>query len=301
MNNTQGSNRILIYGLVLVCSVFWGFSFLATSILVKTLDPIQIQAARWLIAAAFYGVMIALGYIRIDLSKNRRWLLLLCGLSQPCFYMIFETYGIKMTSASVGSIFIATIPCAVLIIESLVFGNKTSRNGIISILLAFSGVAVCTVFSPAFSIGGSATGYLFMLGAVLMGGIYSVISHKAGADYSSLEITASMAIIGCVFFNTLNWVMGYGLSTYSAITGDARLLIGIVFLGVCCSAICYLAFNKSILLINPALANNMNASMTTVVGALAGILIGGDPGGIYTIIGLAMTIAGVILSSREIS
>ena len=300
MNNSHNSKRLLIYGLVMVCSVFWGFSFLATSILVRKLEPIQIQASRWLIAAAFYGVMIALGYIRIDLTRRKRWLLLLCGLTQPCFYMIFETYGIKMTSASVGSIFIATIPCAVLIIESVFFRSRTSRNGIISILLAFSGVAVCTVFSPAFSLGGSTIAYIFMLGAVLMGGIYSVVSHRAGTDYSSLEITASMAILGCVFFNALNFAMGYGLETYGTIVSDSSLLIGVVFLGVCCSAICYLAFNKSIVLVNPALANNMNASMTTVVGALAGIFIGGDPGGIYTAVGLVMTIAGVILSSREI-
>lgn len=300
MSEAKGNNKVLIYGLVIIIAVFWGFSFLATSILVDYLEPIQVQAARWIVAAAFYGAMIAMGKIRIDLSKKSRWLLLACGLSQPCFYMIFETYGIKMTSASVGSIFVATIPCGVLLLNTLVFKQKTGRNGIISILLAFAGVAVATMCSPAFSFDGRAIGYIVMLGAVVMGAVYTVISARAGRDYSSLEVTASMAIIGCIFFNILNFAMGYGTDTYKTVVGDLRIASGVIFLGICCSAICYLAFNKTITMMDPALANNMNSSMTTVIGALAGIFIAGDPGGLYTVVGLAMTIAGVILSSKEI-
>lgn len=301
MQEKRSSTRILVYGCVMICAVFWGFSFLATSILVNYLDPIQIQAARWLIAATFYLVLMLVGFIKIDFSKKRRWLLLLCGLVEPCLYMTFETYGVKLTSASVGSIFVATIPCGVIVLEALIFKNKTSRRGVISVLLAFSGVAVCTAFSPAFSLDGSAIGYLVMFGAVLMGAIYGMMSLRASEDYSSLEITACMAITGGVVFNLANFIMGYGVKTYTVILGDAKLVGGILFLGICCSAICFLAYNKSISLVNPAIAQNMNSSMTTVVGALAGIFIGGDPGGIYTVIGLAMTLSGVILSSREIS
>lgn len=90
MSEAKGNNKVLIYGLVIIIAVFWGFSFLATSILVDYLEPIQVQAARWIVAAAFYGAMIAMGKIRIDLSKKSRWLLLACGLSQPCFLYDFR-------------------------------------------------------------------------------------------------------------------------------------------------------------------------------------------------------------------
>lgn len=299
-NNTKMPNKVLLYGLVLIIGTFWGISFLMTSLLVRTLDAVQILAARWLIAAVIYGTMIAIGKIRIDLSKKTRFYVLICTLCQPCLYMICENNGIKYTSASVGSIMIATIPCVVIILNMIFFKKKTSGMGLFSILLAFAGVATCTMFSPAFSIHGDLKGYFLMMGAVLGGALFTVFAARTEDDYSSLELTACMAIVGAVFFNALNFSMGYGFSTYTVIMSDWRMIGGILFLGVCCSAICFLAFNKTITLLDPALANNMNASMTTIVGAVAGIVFAGDPGGWYTVVGLAMTLGGVILSSRQV-
>lgn len=300
-SNNRKNNKVIVYALVLIISTFWGFSFLATSLLVEYLQPVQLLAARWLVAGLIYLGMILFGKIKLDLSRKNRIFLVVCALCEPCSYMLFENTGVKYTSASVASIMIAIIPCVVLLLNAIIYHRRTSTLGTISILLAFAGVAVCTMFSPAFSISGDLKGYFFMIGAVISGAFFAIFSAKASEDYSSLEITASMAIIGAIFFNILNIGCGYGMSTFTTILGDWKLIAGILFLGVCCSAICFLAFNKTISMMDPALANNMNASMTTVVGALAGIFIGGDPGGLYTVIGLAMTLAGVILSSREIN
>lgn len=294
------TNVAIVYGLVLTISTCWGFSFLATSILVKTLAPVQVLAARWLVAGIIYFAMILAGKIKIDLRKKRSIFLLVCAACQPCAYMIFENTGVKYTSASVGSIMIAVIPCVVLILNAIIYKRKTSKRGVISILLAFFGVAICTMLSPAFSISGDLKGYFLMIGAIISGAFFTVFSAKAGEEYSSIEVTASMAIIGGIFFNILNFGLGYGMNTYTTLFADWHLLAGVLFLGIFCSAICFLAFNKTISMMDPALANNMNASMTTVVGALAGILIAGDPGGLYTVVGLVMTLGGVILSSREV-
>ena len=225
--------------------------------------------------------------------------LLLTGLCEPCIYMIFETYGIMKTSASMGSIFVATIPCACLIMNTLIYHRRTGRMGIAGIIMAFAGVAVSTCFSPAFTAGGDAGGYIMLMGAVIAGGMYSIASSRASEEYSSVEITAVMAFMGTVFFNVLNFAMGYGVETYKLVLSDARILGGILFLGIGCSAICYLAFNKVLSLVDPAVGNNLSASMITVVGVTAGIFIAGDPGGWYTIAGLILTLIGVYFSSRQ--
>ena len=293
-------NKRLIYISVIAISVLWGLSFPATAILVERMDPVPIQALRWLIAAVIYAVYMKVKNIRIDFRKKRVKFLLLTGLCEPCIYMIFETYGIMKTSASMGSIFVATIPCACLIINSLLFHRRTGKMGIAGIIMAFAGVAIGTCFSPAFKAGGDAAGYIMLLGAVISGGMYSTASNRAGEDYSSVEITAVMAFMGTVFFNVLNFAMGYGVSTYKTAVSSAGLLGRVLFLGIGCSAICYLAFNKILSLVDPAVGNNLSASMVTVVGVTSGILIGGDPGGWYTIVGLILTLIGVYFSSRQI-
>ena len=294
------AEKKIVYGLVIILAVFWGLSFLATSVLVKKIDPIQIQAVRWIIASCVFLIFILAGKIKIDFHKKNVKFLFITGLVQPCAYMIFETYGIAMTSSSVGSIFVATIPSMALLISTIFLHKKTTTMGIVSIFLAFAGVVVCTVFSPAFSLNGEVLGYLVLIGTVIIGGIYTCVSAKAGEEYAALEITTVMSFMGAIFYNILNFVMGYGFETYTVYFNDLHLIVGILFLGVCCSAITYLGFNKIITLMDPVIANNLSSSMITVVGVSAGIFIAGDPGGIYTLIGLAMTLSGVYLSSKQI-
>lgn len=295
-----GNTKVIFF--VLMTGTFWGLSFLGTSLLIKNgIDPIQIQVWRWMIASLCFIIMIALGKLRINFRKKSFKLLVLTGLFQPCIYMILENYGVKLTSASVGSIFVAIIPCAVLVINTIFFGRKTSARGKLSIFLAIAGVAIATMLSPAFSAGGNGLGYLLMLGAVLAGALYSCFSSLAGSDeYKPMEVTAMMAFEGAIFFNILNVAMGYGVDTFIDVATNPALLGGVVFLGACCSAICYLLMNNVPSIMDPAVGNNIITAWTTIVGALAGIFIGGDPGGWYTAVGLSLTVVGVWFASKEV-
>ncbi|ETJ99997.1 hypothetical protein HMPREF0378_1624 [Eubacterium nodatum ATCC 33099] len=44
----------------------------------------------------------------------------------------------------------------------------------------------------------------------------------------------------------------------------------------------------------------MIGSSITVIGVLSGVIINGDPAGVYTIFGVSLTLLGVYLSSKEI-
>lgn len=290
----------LIYALVLASGVTWGFAFLVTTSVIDVLSAVQLQATRWFCAAAFLLLICSFKKVRFDLHKKSFKFLLIAGIFEPCGYYIFETYGLKYTSASIGAIFVATIPCFVMIINSIATGRKTSTIGKLCIAIAFCGVGVCTYFSPAFSLSGNMIGYALMLCAVLSASFFTVISAHVGQEYSSLEVTTMIAIYGCLFFNILNFTVGEGFDTYRTVFTTATLAGPVLFLGIISSAICYLAYNKLIAMMNPALADNMCSSVVTITGTAAGIFIAGDPGGIYTIIGLAMTLTGVIMTSREI-
>ena len=87
--------------------------------------------------------------------------------------------------------------------------------------------------------------------------------------------------------------------TYTLLATDWRLLAGVLFLGLACSCGGYFGFNYVIGKANdPAIAGNVVESMITVIGVAAGIILRGDPFGIHTLIGLAVTLTGVIISSR---
>lgn len=286
--------------LVALTSAFWGLSFTASNLLLKTMDPIMILQVRWTIASLIFGGMIAAGKLRFNFKKKGVKFLFLAAFLEPCCYSIFETYGLCLTSPSVSSIFIATIPCMSLIQGVLFFHGKAELKKIIAIALAFLGVAAATVLAPGFQAGGRISGYLLMIGAVFTGGLYSHASSAASADYEPAAVTAMMAFEGMIWFHAIGFLKGDGLQAWTIAFSTPKNALAVLFLGICCSAVCYLAYNGLLAYLEPSAVNNLSGSTTTIVGVGAGIVLAGDSWGLYTIAGLALTLAGVWLTSRDL-
>ena len=263
------------------------------------LEPMQLLAMRWTIAAVIFLLLGLFQVINLDFrGRPLKWVLL-TGLLQPCIYSPFETWGVDLTTASESAILIATIPLMVLLIGELFFRKKTSPVTKLSIVMAFAGVVICIAFAPGFSLGGKWLGFLLLSGAILAAGFYSYASSLASEDYNAIEITATIAIMGCICFNAMSFAMGYGVSGWQACFADGRLFLSVLFLGTCCSCLCYLIFNYVLGKLPTAIASNLVANGTTAVGVLAGCMMGGDPFGWYTVVGLALTITGIVLSSMQ--
>ena len=292
-------SKIFLYGMIPVCSLCWGFSFLGTKVVLESLDTIQLLAVRWTVAAMVMAALAALKIIKVSFrGKPMKWLLV-TGLIQPCIYAPFETIGIHLTTTSESSIFIATIPLVVLILGQMFFHKPTSLRTKGAILLAFAGVIICVVFSPTFSLGGKMTGYLMLIATILAGAMYSCASSQVSAHYNTAETTFIMAMFGCVFFNFVNFARGNGLDAHIACLADGKTLAGVLFLGIGCSCVCYLIYNYVLGRLPMAIATNLVANSTTAIGVLAGCMLAGDPFGWYTVLGLGMTITGIVLSSSQ--
>lgn len=286
-----------VYALVPLCALMWGLSYLGTSVTLKHLEIMELLALRWTVSALLFLVLIALRVVKVKFKGKNVKLVILVGILQPCIYATFETLGVKYTSTSESSIFIATIPLMVLLISALVLHQKTSKRTIGAIFLAFLGVLVCVYFSPNFSLGGKGIGYVFLIGAVISGALYTLCSSKAAAEFDAIEVTFTLSIIGAICFNAISFAMGNGVRGYVLCFTDTTVLAGVLFLGVCCSCLCYLIYNFVLGKLPTTIGANLVANSVTAVGVLSGCLFAGDPFGWYTVAGVALTITGVCLAS----
>ncbi|SFE35240.1 Permease of the drug/metabolite transporter (DMT) superfamily [Peptostreptococcaceae bacterium pGA-8] len=300
MLNNFKDKKSFLYVLILICALFWGFSFLATTLALDYgLEPMQLLMLRWSVAAILFVMLAAFRIIKLNYKGKNLKLLFLVGSLQPCIYSIFETTGIGMTSTSESSILIATIPLVVLILGILFFHKPAKPITIFSIILAFMGVLCCIVFSPGFSLGGKSIGYIVVMTAVVVGSIYAHYSSRAGEEFSPIELTFGMAIMAAIFFNIINFAMGYGFDTVKIAVTNMDIFIAVLFLGVGCSCICYIIFNLALAKLPTARASNLVANSTTSIGVLSGVIFASDPFGWYTVVGLIMTVTGVWLSTKE--
>ena len=300
MRKSFTDSKLFLGMLIFLMGSIWGLSFLATNIAVSHFEPIQTLTLRWTAAAAVFLVLAATGKVRLLGRTPGLGILLATGAAMPCVYGLFEAAGIRLTSVSESGVIIGSMPVFTLLISGLIRRKKSDWLTVAGILISFAGVAGCTVLAPGFTPGGRLPGYLSLLVAVLAGAAFMHLSSRAGAWYSSAQITAAMSLMGCLFFNALNLAEGYGLDTYRGCLAHPEAGLACLFLGVLCSSLCYLLMNYVLSRVeNTAVASNLGNCWTTVVAVIAGVVMG-DPAGWYTAVGLALIVAGLFLCAREV-
>ena len=300
MTENKKESKALLYTLFVVLALLWGLSFLGTKVALVELDPVELLAVRWGMSLVLFCLLIGLGIIKVSYKGKNIKLLALAVLMQPCIYAILEAWGINLTTSSESSIFIAVVPLMV-VLESFIFlKQKVSRRTGLGIIIGFAGVVTSIAFSPEFSTGGKFTGYLCLLGAVTVGALYTLLSNRLGKDFSTMETSFGLAIAGGLFFNVLSLLQGNGLHPYKVFFAGGQTMWAVIYLGVGCSFAAYIIFNYNLSRLKADLATCIQTNSITVVGVAAGILFGGDKWGWYTILGMLMTITGIVIASRDV-
>ena len=292
--------KVTAYLLAVFSSIFFGLTFLGAKIALTQLDPIQVLACRWAVCLCIYIVLVVTGVIKAHLKlKDFKWLALL-ALMQPCISQIFETIGIDMVTASESAIIYAMIPIMVALISFIFLKKKIEKHVAIGMLIAFSGIVVSTVLAEGFSVGGKLLGYVILIIAVIFAAIYTIMSEKLADGFTASERSFGVAIIGFIWFNVIMLLQGKGLEAYTICIRNPEVGLAIVFLGAAGSFAAYFMFNYAVSHIPAAQTSTINTNLLSLTGVVAGILVQGDSFGWYTVAGMIMIIAGVIIANLTI-
>jgi len=282
------------YIIGIIGAIFWGISFLGTKVSMSYLEPAGLMAARMVVAVFFMGLMIIFGLAKVRYTKKYMWTMILLALLQPCFYGLLEAMGVRLTTASESAILLAFLPLVTTLLAAVFLKEKITKIQWGFIALSFMGVVVTVVFADDFSMGGKLLGYGFLLMAVLSGSLYSIFARQVSETYTPFEVTFVMSVVGLIFFNVINVFQGNGLESYQIIFAHPKLIAIVIFLGLICSVISFLAFNYLISKIPAYKAAVLTISVLTVTGVVAGIVILGEPATWYKILGMIIIVAGVI-------
>jgi len=291
-HDTKHNTKTYIIGII--GAIFWGISFLGTKVSMSYLEPAGLMAARMVVAVFFMGLMILFGLAKVHYTKKYMWTMILLALLQPCFYGLLEAMGVRLTTASESAILLAFLPLVTTMLAAIFLKEKITRRQWGFIAMSFVGVVITVVFAEDFSMGGKLLGYGFLLLAVLSGAIYSIFARQVSETYTPFEVTFVMSVEGLIFFNLVNIFQGNGLESYLIIFSHPKLIAIIVFLGLVCSVISFLAFNYLIARIPAYKAAVLTISVLTVTGVVAGIVILGEPATWYKIVGMIVIVTGVI-------
>lgn len=272
--------------------VIFGLSFLFTKICLNTASALVVIANRYFVAFLGLSVVMLITKNKFSFKKNM-WKLLLMSLFQPIVYFLCETYGIQQTTSSFSAVMIAMIPIVAMIGGIFFLGEKPNFFQYVFAVLSTLGVVIIAVTGVE---EGSVApiGVLLLLFAVIASAAYNISSRLFSKEFSVLERTYAMTLVGFVCFSVFAFIENISCPVHLVSSFfHWEYTGGILYLGIVSSVIAFLCLNYANTYL-PVSKTTMFSNLTTVVSVIAGVLILDEPFSFVTLMGTVMIVLGVI-------
>ncbi len=294
----------MIYHIFLWSTViFWGLSFVATSVIIEQIPPIMTAMIRFFIAWIVL-IFLTKGHKPYGSLKNR----LLCGFWGISLYFIFENLALNFTSPTNVALIISTIPMFNLVYLKLFSSAKISRKNIIGSMIAFLGVSI-VIIGDQLRFEVSPLGDILTICAVIAWIMYThylIEIEKKNSESSqknnflrTLSVTKSITFWGLILLippSVFEFV--YAENNFLAQLKDVKIIISLLYLGVLCSSVAYYFWNESLKHLGARKTTNSLFTIP-VITALAQAFVLKDIPHITTIIGGTLIITGLFYSENK--
>lgn len=282
----SGSHRHTVAVLTAcVAFVIFGFSFMFSSIALSITAPMVLLCCRFVAAVVTLSLVVGLNAL-VGRLRGRAWFsfslkgkplggLILLGLVQPVFYLVFENYSILYTSSAVTGTVLAVVPVICILVDVFVSHESVSKLQVVCAVACVAGVALVeTGGESRVSLLGS---FCLLMTLVCDVGYYA-LSRRASQRFSPLEVTYVMFLMGMLVFVPAALIQGRGqmAELFLPALRSGAFWGSVWFLGAVSSVGAYGLLNFA----NGTLTNSeasLIGNIGTVVSVLAGVLLLHDP------------------------
>jgi drug/metabolite transporter (DMT)-like permease len=280
-----------------LATFFWAGSFVVGRALRDDLDPVAITLWRWVISLLIFAPFVwrdILGHAHI-LAREWRLLVGLAATGIALFHPLVYV-ALKHTSATNALLTFSLTPIVILVAGGLVIGKRPTGRELGGVLISMAGAAVLiTRGDPAViaSLGFNA-GDLWMLGAVAVWAVYSLLLRRRPADLpQTLTLVSSIAV-------ALPMLLAFTLLTgWSAtIALSFPVALGVGYIAVFGSVVGFLFWAHGVAALGPSRAGQFVHLMPVFGAALSFILLG-EPLSIAQMVGAALVLSGIVLIETQ--
>ncbi len=283
----------------LITQSIWGFSILAAKHAVSNYTAWTFLSWRFTTGLVGFLVLIALGFIKLDLKGKRLLPLFALSVMQSVCYFIGETFGVMRTTASESGLFLAMVPIVTLIFSALFLKRMPTRVQSAGIVISVLGIVIIESFK-ATGASYSIVGYAFLIFAVVSTAAFCILSDKY-REYTSAEKAFAMTLTGALFFDACAlWEHGQNGSIGYLVTlpfKELSFALISLYLGVGCTIIANICINAAIRYIGGARTSSF-ASITTVMTILCGVLILGERLTAVQVAGIVLVLTGITMANK---
>ena len=248
MTNTKS----LPYFEALFAVIVWGASFIATKVALKDISPIAVVWLRFAMGVVILGITVALRGQFALLGKGEWGYFALLGFLGITFHQWLQSNGLQTSEAGTTAWIVSTTPVFMALLGWLVLKERIGWRKITGIALAFAGVLLVVSKGnlASVSIGkfGAPGDRLILISAVNWA-VFSVLSRRGLKSHSASLMMFYVMTFGWIFTSIL-FFTNTGLGELAGLTDKGWL--GILFLGVFCSGLAYIAWYDALQVLSAA-------------------------------------------------
>ena len=221
-------NKFLPQCALIGAMFLWGSSFIALKIAFRVYDPMVVIFGRMLVASIcliFVGFRLRRG---VNYQKGDYKLILFMAFCEPCLYFLFEAQALVYTTAAQAGMITAILPILVMVTASLILKERTGAKGWLGAGLAVAGVCWLTLeSSPSESAPNPILGNFLEFMAMVCATGYTITLRYLTIRYSPFFLTATQALIGCIFYFPLLFLPGTEIPQHF----DMNSGLAVIYLG----------------------------------------------------------------------
>lgn len=292
MSHQNQSNTWSILS-VLGALILWSSSFVAIKFAYTTYPPITLAVVRFIVATLILGALTLLPQNRVKLEKKDILTVVICGLTGIMLYAVLQNIAMQWTSASSATLIIASYPIITLLMESMIYKTKLSFGKVVAILIAISGVVILSYVKADSRVEGELLGILLLVLAGVFWAVYNFMTKKVVNRYPPVTLLFYSTLFGTIFMLPLALIERAQWQQPTLISFSMMM-----FLGVFCSVIAFLLYNRGLKTMAPSTVTSM-LNLVPIFGVFFSWLLLGEQVTLRKFIGGAIVILGVMLSVRK--
>lgn len=286
------------YLLLTLTSFFWSLNWIVGKAVVGHVSPFAITFIRWVIAVS---IMLAFAWpavIRHWPVIRRNWKTIAwLGFWGTGLHNAFAYVGLHYTTATNGVILNSSIPIMIIVLGWLLYRETITRVQALGVVVSLGGILAIVSHGDLGALAALTfnKGDFIVLAGMVFWAAYTVFLRMKPAELPGLVLLACCGSVGVLLLLPLfaaEMIFWDGKIEISPATLGAMLYVGIFpsFVG-------YIFWNRGVHEVGPNVAG-IFVHLMPAFGALLAWLFLGERIRLYHIVGIALILAGVALTSR---
>ncbi len=281
-----------VHIVAVISMFFWGLSYIWSKYVFEVYSPLTTIFFRLTISFIVLFVFVYATSNDFFIYKKDYPLFALSALFNPFLYFIGENFGLKLVSASVSAIIVATIPLFAPFIAWYYYKEKLKLLNTAGLVLSFIGL-LFIILKKDFSLNADPVGLMLLSLAVVSALFYMVVLKKLTKKYPPVTIIMWQNLIGAIYF--LPFFLFFDFQKVIEIKPDTDAVLSLLMLGIFSSSLAYVLYTYTLKYLG-IIKSSLYTNLIPVFTALLSFYLLSESFTFAKIIGMIIVISGLILS-----